>query len=487
MTLTKRISELLQSLSVGIPEREFFIQLGFLSTLIGEPFYLYGRAGSGKSLIIERLIAAFKNAKVLKIGKRDQEIPEKLNAFDIIVFQKFDPADEDEKTRVHIALQDSDKASVIISGELRPEVALNRGEIVDEITLTIALPDSISSGALCSLLQTPGDVTATHVPLGMAVSAEERNLWNEEIKKVSLSADSLNVIGKVAEICEQNNFYVSIRKWIALTNMVKAVAFFNGRSETQLTDTFFLGTSIWGRNTSNKIIADKYREIVYSTLFKDAPGVLNNPYDGDQLLERVHKLLNRSNNLYETKNFNNEPCLFYRITIAGEPTPLYAPLRYVETEQDFHPYNELRQEEKRVLCNYHGTSSCSIAIDASIKSVGLRNSTARSASAVIGKYEDFANVPSYIVRENDSTIIAQKQEELDAIRKEIQEVSERESKNLLALRDVYKNIKTAQEDLFCNKVFFEEAQAMVKKSFDASTTAINKLKEAHELIASKSI
>ena len=43
MTLTKRITELLQALSAGIPEREFCIQLGFLATLVGEPFYLYGK------------------------------------------------------------------------------------------------------------------------------------------------------------------------------------------------------------------------------------------------------------------------------------------------------------------------------------------------------------------------------------------------------------------------------------------------------------
>ena len=41
MTLTKRISELMQAITASIPEREFCIQLGFLTTLVGEPFYLY--------------------------------------------------------------------------------------------------------------------------------------------------------------------------------------------------------------------------------------------------------------------------------------------------------------------------------------------------------------------------------------------------------------------------------------------------------------
>jgi MoxR-like ATPase len=41
MNLTKRISELMASLETGIPEREFQVQLGFLASLLGEPFYLY--------------------------------------------------------------------------------------------------------------------------------------------------------------------------------------------------------------------------------------------------------------------------------------------------------------------------------------------------------------------------------------------------------------------------------------------------------------
>lgn len=46
MTLTQRISELLQALNNGIPERETCIQLGFLATVTSEPFFIYGRAGA---------------------------------------------------------------------------------------------------------------------------------------------------------------------------------------------------------------------------------------------------------------------------------------------------------------------------------------------------------------------------------------------------------------------------------------------------------
>ena len=106
MTLTKRISELMQVITASIPEREFCIQLGFLTTLVGEPFYLYGRSGSGKSLVIDRITAAFKNVKSLKLGKREQELPKALESFDLIIFQSFNPFEEKSKSNVHIALED---------------------------------------------------------------------------------------------------------------------------------------------------------------------------------------------------------------------------------------------------------------------------------------------------------------------------------------------------------------------------------------------
>ena len=143
MNLTTRIKDLMNALSAGIPEREFCIELAFLTTIVREPFYLYGRSGSGKAIVIDRLVAAFKNAKVLRIGRRVQEIPSKLSDYNLIVFQSYDVTNERQKESVQIALQDRAGTPVIISGDLRPEVALTRGEIVDKIALTVALPASI--------------------------------------------------------------------------------------------------------------------------------------------------------------------------------------------------------------------------------------------------------------------------------------------------------------------------------------------------------
>ena len=262
MNLRQRFAELLQIITKDIPEREYYVQLGFLTALIQEPFYLYGRPGCGSSLFIRRISSAFKDARVLKLGKKQRQLPDNINDFNLIIFDNFTPNDELSKSNLQIVIHDHEKNSIIISGDQKPESALSRSEVSDQVTLTIMLPDSISSDALCKLLQIHGTDSNVIVPPSIAISAEEQAEWIQALSKVTLSPNTLAVIGKVAETCEKNCVYVPIRRWLALSNMIKAIAFLNGRTETKLIDTFFLGTSIWGRSASNTAISESYKQIL---------------------------------------------------------------------------------------------------------------------------------------------------------------------------------------------------------------------------------
>ena len=488
MALKQRITELMDQLSVGIPEREYCIQLAFLTMIIGEPFYIYGRSGSGKGIVLDRLIAAFKNAKALKVGRRQQEVPSKFIDYDIIVFKSYDPSNENIRNWVQIALQDRDHIPLIVSGDIRPEVALTRGDIIDKLALTVSLPDSISPQSLCLLLTSQDDVTVTNINPDLTITKEEFNKWGQDIQKVVFSQDSLTMIGKLAELCDKNNIYVSVKKWLVLSKIAKASAFFNDRSETSLMDTFFLGTNIWGRTITNNVIMEGFKNVAVEILLKDIPDILGERYDTEDLMKRINRNLFTSNNTYDTREFAGETCVSYKVTIAGESTPLYVPVRYIETEEDFNPYNELRKVETRVRCNFHGTTNCSIAIDSSVKGVGLRTNAIRSNNNVTfkgGKFEDYATLPTYILKENDPDIIAQKKAEIEDIRKEINEAMEKESKNLIRLRDVYRDLKKRRNELFCNQKLFDDILNQIKDIFETTSGIIGKIKEAHELLASK--
>lgn len=479
MTLSKRISELLSALNAGVPERESCIQLGFLAAACGEAFYIYGRSGSGKNLIADRIVAAYKNAKILKMGRRQHTFPSNLSAFDMLVFQDFNPLDDTAKENIQTAISDKEQAPLILTSDQRPEVTLSRANIMDRVTLSVTLPESISPAALCDLLKKQGKIEEFRIPLGIAITPDEQKAWATEIQKVELSEDTLGIIGKLAELCDKSGIYVSIRRWMALTNMVKAIAFFNGRAETKFTDAFFLGTPIWSKAISNNIITENFTDIVKARVLKDIPNVLENPFDANGLFKKVNHLIHSSCNLYETKMFNNEQCLSYRVTIAGESTPLYVPLRYMETDEDFNPFNEFRKVETRVRCNFHGTSNCSIAIDSAVRGVGLRGSYNSNSQ---GKFEDYASLPSYILKENDPEIAAQKKAQLEECKKIAQVQLEQQTKNLISLRNLFLTNKQARDDLFCDKPLFDKIQSEIRNIFDNTTAIANKIKETLELL-----
>lgn len=480
MTRTERISQLLDALCNGIPERESYIQLGFLATVAGAPLYIYGRPGSGKSLIANRLAAAQKNPRILKVGRRQQNFPDKVSDFDIIIFQSFNSTDDDTKENIHTAIYDRNNAALILTGDQRPETALNNIDVADHIVLSMSLPESLSPKALCSLLQDQSKLNEPKIPEGLTLTQEELLQWFKEIKDITLSEETLAVIAKIAEICDKHDIYVPIHKWIALTNIMKTIAFFNGRTETRFTDTFFLGTPIWGKSNANAAISGNFNNIVQTVLLKDVAETLNTPYDADAINSKVKHLLHRSNNLYETRTFNNEACLYYRITIAGEITPLYVPLRYIETEEDFNPYNELKRIEPRVRCNYHGTSNCSISIDPSVKGAGLRGSSMQSSSSS-AKFEDYAKLPTYVIRENDPDIIAKKKASIEELKKETDLQLEKQTQLLLAIRDMYRANKAYRNDLFCNTEIFDKLQDNLREVFEKVSAIAAKVKETSAL------
>ena len=481
MTLSSRIQNLMQALCQEFPERQDRLQLAFLAAINNEPFYLYGRAGSGKSFLIKRLLSAFKKVRILQMGTHIQQLPETLDDYDVVLFQGFNPIDDASKDNVRNALQNRNNTTLILSSDVRPENAMGRADIADEITLTIYMPDNLSSDALCLLLQNHDSNDNFKAPEEYTISENEKTQWLEEIKKVSLSAETMAIIGKLSDLCIENAIYVPISKWLSLANIARTIAFFNGRSQTTFSDTLFLGTPIWGRSTSNNTINENFNKIVKSVMLKDLSSVLETPFDAESLYRKVKGMLNSSNNLYETKEYNGEPCISYRITVAGEQTPLYVPLHYIETDEDFNPYNELRQIEKHVRCNFHGTSSCTISIDSAIKGVGLRNNLSRQSNSTPGKFEDFATLPTYILRENDPEVAKKKKIDLEECQKIAQSQMEQQAKILRSLRDLYQSNKACRSDLFCNLENFDKIQSELSDIFNTINGVATKLKETLEL------
>jgi MoxR-like ATPase len=88
------------------------------------------------------------------------------------------------------------------------------------------------------------------------------------------------------------------------------------------------------------------------------------------------------------------------------------------------------------------------------------------------------------LRENAPEIIEEKKVLRDTLTAEIKESMERETANLVALRNTYKLFNESKDDLFCFKQMFNAVQDDIKAQFDNTANIIKTIKKASEAIAS---
>ena len=154
MALKGRISNLMKALCNDIVERDVFLQIIFLCLFTNQPINICGRSGSGKSLLVRRAKHAFHNNKALLFGRRFLSLPEKLDDFDMVLFQDFDGDNIETKKTLQIIFQEFENKPILITGTRRPESTLSDAGIIDSITVSLSLPEHISSDSLKLLLST---------------------------------------------------------------------------------------------------------------------------------------------------------------------------------------------------------------------------------------------------------------------------------------------------------------------------------------------
>lgn len=482
METKKRISELLGLLTNGLFDRGPIFELAFLSVFTEQSTYIFGRSGSGKNIIAKRLVQAFRDPNVLTFGKRQQEIPNEFNDYQIVLFQGFDSKSPICSSFVNIALQEKAGRSLLMISKDRPEVALNRAGVGDQILFVLSLPEVYSVDALHQLLKENLNVKNLVVPSELQISKEEQEAWLKEIEAVELADESLNMITQIAEACNESHIYVSIQKWLAFGLITKTIAYFNGRKKTNITDTFFLGTPIWIRRAQNESVTASFKENLVLWLKQKNPVASELDLSINQIKLEVERTLNANGDVYETVMFNDVECIQYSITVAGESVPLYAPASYIGTNEEFNPFNELKQKEKRVICSFMGDNVCRISIDSFAKRSGLR----AKANSETGKtFEPFAKLPARILRINDEEKIKRNKEKLTKLKDLILSVVEKNANALVEFKELYKDVKANRHNLFLNKDYFNFIQEAIQAEFAEISEQIQVLKTLQDSLIQK--
>ncbi len=482
MELKSRIQELMQFLTHDIVERDSFIHIIFLSFLTNQSIYVYGRSGTGKSLLVRRVTKAFATNKTLKFGKRIQALPENLDEYEVMYFADFDRSEEEIKKILRIAFYELNEKALVITGCSRPERVFSEIGVLDKLNIALQLPEFLSAESLKQIFSTPYSDTSFEIPKELQITSEEKTSWIREANKITLSEDVLNFIGKLSEDCDKNHIYVSIRQWKEWILILKMIALCNERNEVILTDAFFFGMPIWNRTRNNDAMAECFFTRLEEVLLVNIPAVGNIESESERMRQTAEHLLNATDDIYETQMFAGESCIKYSVTIASESVPLYVPENYIGTHEEFHPINELRQKEKRVLCNFNGTSVCSISIDASVKSSGLR-----SSSYGTGKYEHFARLPAKILQMANPEKREANQKALQEFALSVESSIEDYVQAMISLKAIYKKMKFYTEDPFFNRKFYNKIQGLIKQKFEQSNKMIQMLKEVRSFLESAAV
>lgn len=454
MTLAERIRKLLSELEKGLIERENLLRLAFLAVVTQQPTYLYGRAGSGKRALVEHLVAGFRGLNVQSYGRRISGLPEESEPLDIAVFTGFEASVSPMTTAIRAILDENLSRSLLVCGRNRPEACLAEAGLADSIHLVLTFPDSVSPDALKDLLSSVGDPNLFTAEDELKVSRDELDSWNKSIEQVEISEDSLAILKQIAAECERSNIYISVKRWRGLAKMAKAQAFFAGRTETNVTDILFLSEDLWGKRTTNEAIGRGFQNGIGAFLDTYAPNPETLQADAKELLQSAEHFKNSTGSLYKTTQINGKEYIAYSITVFNEPITLFCPLSRVGTNEDFFPLNILHREETRAKCNYMGGDICKISIDSKAKRNGMRASSsmiAKSTSMTPNAntvYEDYAKLPSEILRTNDPAVVERNRMGLQDAHEKLFEVITHTLQSLKQIKALYNKNFEYQNDPF---------------------------------------
>lgn len=308
-----RIASILESLCKGLVEKDDAMRLALLAAVAGESIFFLGLPGTAKSMVSRRLKSAFKG----KDGKPLRYFEYLMNQFstpdEIFGPVSLKSLEKDEYKRIvdgylpdaEVAFLDEIwKASPAIQNTLLTiinEKKFHNGNEVKGVPLKALISASNELPAenqglealwdrfLIRLMVNPVQskksfidfvcgqpVQAEIDTLEDAISIDELEEWKNEINEINeitIPDDVKRVIDAIhskmwklhEENPENNNYYISDRRWMKIVHLLKTSAFLNGRPAVDLMDCALMSYCIWN---SNELI-EKLKKDVENCIIDD--------------------------------------------------------------------------------------------------------------------------------------------------------------------------------------------------------------------------
>ncbi|WP_456472105.1 AAA family ATPase [Methanocaldococcus sp.] len=321
----EKIEYILNKLYEGMYEREEAIKLSLLSAISGESIFLLGPPGVAKSLIARRMKHVFKDAKNFEYLMGRFSTPDEI--FGPISISKLKNEDKYERI-IDGYLPDSEivfldeiwKASPAIQNTLLTainEKIFRNGskEIKIPLKLLIAASNELPAEGeglealwdrfiirlyvdgikdksnFEKMITDTKDPYEDNIPTEYKITEDEYNKWREEIKKIEVPPEVLNIINVIRKkivIRNQQNpekppIYISDRRWKKIVNILKTSAYLNGRKKIDIMDCFLISHTIWSRYEEIEEVRDLVEDVIAKYGYK--VGI-----DTDKVKSRIEKL-----------------------------------------------------------------------------------------------------------------------------------------------------------------------------------------------------
>ncbi|MEV3826019.1 AAA family ATPase [Aeromonas caviae] len=400
MKLQQRMERLVNAVCEGMFEREEVISVALLGALCGQNTFLYGPPGTAKSLISRRIACAFANPayfeylmnrfstpeevfgpisiKALKedryVRKTEHYLPQADFAF-LDEIWKSSPAIlntlltliNEHTFRNGEQIEQAPLKALVAASNETPDANQGLDALYDRFIIRLMVGPIEQSDNFERLLACKPTEAAIRVDDTLIVNADEWAKWREQLHEVSLSPETMTIIhlirSELSTRYDELKVYVSDRRWQRATQLIKAAALFNGRSETNHSDALLLRHCLWTREENRIAVNEIVEQAVKDTGFDSGVSLAQIDAEKEALDKEINRELFYSTDVYDTEEINGND--FFVVENPFDNTrvksSIFIPSENLKKDNEFHPVDQHGNEISGVYCKFDGQGSCRIS------------------------------------------------------------------------------------------------------------------------------
>lgn len=308
MTIQERIKQLLTALNKDVFEKEEIIAFTLLSAIAGESLFLLGAPGVAKSLIARRLKFAFKEGKSFEYLMNRFSTPDEIfgpvaisklknDEYERIVENYLPDATViflDEIWKAGPSIQnalltvlnekkyrngkkeiDVDIRGLISASNELPEQGQGLEALWDRFLIRYLVIGVQNRNTFNQMISEDLQSYKDNVPDKLKITDDEYKDWANKITNVKIPEEIFNVIHVIRASIQQRNknneeeqIYISDRRWRKIIQLLKTSAFLNERENIDLMDCFLIAHCTWDKpeqiNEVQEIVATSIKEYGYA-------------------------------------------------------------------------------------------------------------------------------------------------------------------------------------------------------------------------------